>query len=232
MAREIHDTLAQGFAGILVQLEAAEDVLPAQNRSTRAHLNKARFLAKECLAEARRSVWALRPKALEESDLSAAFLRLTQELAGGGSKLVQFSVHGTTRPLASEVESNLLRIGQEAISNALEHSQASRVSAELVFEADQVQLSVEDNGSGFIPETKTSGRGFGLIGMHERARRIGGELSVSSEPGRGTRVSVVLPMQGQPSNGANHESGETGQGRAKRGRQKREYRDQTIEETA
>lgn len=209
MAREIHDTLAQGFAGILVQLEAAEDVLPPQNRSVRAHLNKARWLARECLAEARQSVWALLPRALEDSDLPAALLRLTQELAGGGSKLVEFSVHGTTWPLAPEAESNLLRIGQEAITNALEHSQATKVSADLVFDADQVQLSVEDNGSGIVPKKNSPRRGFGLIGMRERAKRIGATLTVSSEPGVGTRISVALPRSSQTSEGVTHERSET-----------------------
>ncbi|HZO99165.1 MAG TPA: PAS domain S-box protein [Terriglobia bacterium] len=213
MAREIHDTLAQGFAGILVQLEAAEDVLPAQNRAARAHLDRARGLAKECLAEARRSVWALLPKALEASNLPAALLRLTQELAVGGSDLVQFSVHGKTRPLAAEIESNLLRIGQEAITNALRHSQATRISAKLAFEEQQVQLTVEDNGSGFVPETKSPGEGFGLFGMQERAKRIGGVLTISSEPGRGTKVAVVLPVQGQPDVGVNHERNEIGKRR-------------------
>jgi PAS domain S-box-containing protein len=218
MAREIHDTLAQGFAGILVQLEAAEDVLPAQNRAARAHLDRARGLAKECLAEARRSVWALLPKALEESNLPAALLRLTQELAVGGSDLVQFSVHGKTRPLAAEIESNLLRIGQEAISNALRHSQATRISAKLAFEEQQVQLTVEDNGSGFVPEAKSPGEGFGLFGMQERAKRIGGVLTISSEPGRGTKVAVVLPVEGQPDVGVNHERNEIGKRRITRRR--------------
>ena len=199
MARDIHDTLAQGFTGIIVQLEAAEDIFRENAEGASAHILRAKSLARESLAEARRSVWALRPRVLEASDLAGALRHVANELTKGTRMQVKFSAWGAARRLPPETENNLLRIGQEALTNVLKHAQASMVGVELVFEEERVQLSILDDGQGFDPEFKTTGRGFGLVSMRERARAIGGELTLLSRAGGGTQVLVTVPLAPQHS---------------------------------
>src|SRR6267143_943432 len=199
MARDIHDTLAQGFTGIIVQLEAAEDIFRENADGASAHILRAKSLARESLAEARRSVWALRPRVLEASDLAGALRHLANELIKGTRMEVKFSAWGAARRLPPETENNLLRIGQEALTNVLKHAQASMVGVELAFEEESVQLSILDDGQGFDPEVKTTGRGFGLVSMRERARAIGGELTLLSRAGGGTQVLVAVPLAPQHS---------------------------------
>jgi len=199
MARDIHDTLAQGFTGIIVQLEAAEDIFRENADGASAHILRAKSLARESLAEARRSVWALRPRVLEASDLAGALRHLANELIKGTRMQVKFSAWGAARRLPPETENNLLRIGQEALTNVLKHAQASMVGVELAFEEESVQLSILDDGQGFDPEVKTTGRGFGLVSMRERARAIGGELTLLSRAGGGTQVLVAVPLAPQHS---------------------------------
>ena len=199
MARDIHDTLAQGFTGIIVQLEAAEDIFRENADGASAHILRAKSLARESLAEARRSVWALRPRVLEASDLAGALRHLANELIKGTRMEVKFSAWGAARRLPPETENNLLRIGQEALTNVLKHAQASMVGVELAFEEERVQLSIFDDGQGFDPEVKTTGRGFGLVSMRERARAIGGELTLLSRAGGGTQVLVAVPLAPQHS---------------------------------
>ena len=194
VAREMHDTLGQSFTGILVQLEAAEDVLTENPQVARGHLKKARDLARESLAEARRSVWALRPRALEDGDLASALRNLAHQMTAGKQIKVDFSMRGTVRPLSPETEVHLLRIGQEALTNALRHAQASRVWIELAFNRRRVQLSVQDNGHGFNVPSDSKDGGFGHLSLHERAEQIGARITVNSEPGSGTRVVAVVPV--------------------------------------
>jgi signal transduction histidine kinase len=195
MAREIHDTLAQGFTGIVVQLEAAEDILAENPDAACEHMRQAENLARQSLAEARTSVRALRPQPLETADLAGALNRLASELTRGASVRVNFFLQGRPRPLSPEIEGNLLRIGQEALANALKHAQAARVRVELDFRGGKVQLKVLDDGRGFDPDLKTTDGGFGLISMRERAEGMGGELTISSGAGRGTQVLVSVPAQ-------------------------------------
>lgn len=199
MARDIHDTLAQGFTGIVVQLEAAEDIFRENPEGASAHILRAKGLARESLAEARRSVWALRPRVLEASDLAGALKQLANELTKGTRMQVKFSAWGAARRLPPETESNLLRIGQEALTNVLKHAQASMVGIELAFDEEKVQLSILDDGQGFDTQVKTTGRGFGLVSMRERARAIGGELTLLSRAGGGTQVLVAVPLAPQHS---------------------------------
>lgn len=194
MAREIHDTLAQGLTGIVIQLEAAEDTLAEEPDSARSHIVRARDLARQSLAEARRSVMALRPRALEHSELPAAFTRHIEQMTSGTPLRPEFVVHGTPHSLPPEVESNLLRIGLEALTNALKHARAREIRIELLFEPGLVRLSVQDDGQGFNPGMGESRNGFGLTGMQERAERIGGQLAVTSRRGRGTEVAIVVPL--------------------------------------
>ena len=196
MAREIHDTLAQGFTGIIVQLQAARQALGGVGNDAAGdalkHMGSALDLARENLAEARRSVWALTPSALQGRDLAAAFGELIHRLPGDAAARVALACRGETRALDAEVETNLLRIGQEALGNALSHSDATRIAVTVVFHEDGVDLCVEDDGCGFEPGQASAAEGgrFGMSSMRERAARIGAELRLDSRPGVGTKVSV------------------------------------------
>jgi signal transduction histidine kinase len=191
MAREIHDTLAQAFTGILAQLGAAERVPTQQLERVRVHFQKARDLAREGLVEARRSVQALRPQALEKEDLAGALDRMTGQLGADHPTRIEFRLTGAPRPLPAGVADHLLRIGQEALTNALQHAQASEVRVELTFDAAELRLRVTDNGHGFAVDGPQRPEGFGLTGMQERARLIDARFTVASQPERGTQVEVT-----------------------------------------
>lgn len=193
MAREIHDTLAQGFTGIIVHLEAAEAAQGVKPEESVRHMLRAREVARRSLAEARRSVWALRPTALDGLDLAAALARLSTDLLASSGVGAKFRSEGTPRPLEPEVEENLLRIAQEALNNILHHAAANEVEIVLAFEGAALVLRVRDDGRGFDAAARTAGKGFGLISMQERAERIGADLNVISSVGAGTEVVVVLP---------------------------------------
>jgi signal transduction histidine kinase len=194
LAREIHDTLAQGLTGIVVQLEAAEDALADAPADTRAHMAGARQLARASLAEARRSVRALRPQALTDSDLPTALPRLVEQVTAQTPLRAQVQVHGTPAPLPSEVENALLRISQEALINTVKHAQARTVQLALTFDTAAVRLRVTDDGQGFDPQQAATREGFGLVSMRERAERVGGRFTLTSRPPHGTTVMVVVPM--------------------------------------
>lgn len=198
MAGEIHDTLAQGFTGILVQLEAARDTITSSPEEATKHVERARDLARASLGEARRSVWSLRPLELEAEGLVDAVQHFLDRIAAGGPTAVTFSLQGIPYPLPSGVAQGLLRVCQEAVVNALRHAKASRVLVYIMFDPSEVKLFVQDNGLGFDPGSRETGKGFGLTIMRERAERIGAQLEVHSEPGAGTRVimAVRAPAQG------------------------------------
>ena len=200
MAREIHDTLAQGFTGIILQLEAAEQSLNGDKTEVMQHLNRARSLARGSLNEARRSVWNLRPQALERTSLVEAIRQEVARFAQSSDIAARFDVSEKTRELPLEVETALLRICQEALANIKKHAHATEVKADLTFEEAEVMLSVRDNGAGINSDDESNGgpegkhRGFGLISMQERARSLGGTLEVQSEKGKGTVVIVSIPV--------------------------------------
>lgn len=191
MAREIHDTLAQGFTGIVIQLEAADDTLEDAPRTARGHLSRARSLARNSLAEARRSVWALRSD--RPADLITAFRHQADSLTSGTKIIVQVTQAGVPHPLSENLEQNMLRIGQESLTNALRHGKANQVWIRLSYAGEFVELKVEDDGSGFDPAA--SSNGFGLPGMRERAEALGGTLQIEAVPGRGTTVVVRFPFE-------------------------------------
>jgi signal transduction histidine kinase len=198
MARDIHDTLAQGFTGVVVQMEAAEEALLEEDPDNVVrHVRRARELARDSLAEARRSVHALRPQALERATFADALKAIIKNTAAGTPLRTDFRIKGTPRELRPAVEENLLHIGQEALTNALKHARASEFKARLSFDSDRVRLELQDNGDGFSVD-KVNGDGFGLIGMKERAEHIGAELEVSSAPGSGTKIVAVTPYQNSP----------------------------------
>jgi signal transduction histidine kinase len=192
IARDIHDTLAQGFTGVVLNLEAASRALKKQNPDLALeHIEHARGLAQAGLEEARLSVRALRPEALQQADLAQALQALLRRLETSGVLNARFHVVGEKIPLPAEVESELLRIAQEGVTNVLKHARAHQVELELAFGGDAVRLSISDDGVGF--DACACHDGFGLLGMRERAERIGARLLVSSWPAQGTRVETVLP---------------------------------------
>ncbi|OGN92304.1 MAG: hypothetical protein A2Z70_03890 [Chloroflexi bacterium RBG_13_48_17] len=200
MAREIHDTLAQGFSGIILQLEAAEQALGSDLPALQRHLNQARNLARKSLAEARRSVWNLRPQALEQRPLADAIKQEVERFSQSTGVSVKFNVLGDRRDLSPELEAGILRIFQESMTNVRKHAKATAVEVNLTFGESAAELDVRDNGIGFKP--KISGDGdksvkkrdtFGLISMRERARGLGGTFEVQSQRGKGTLVKIVIP---------------------------------------
>lgn len=194
MAREIHDTLAQGFTGIVLQLEAAEQALGEDLGAMQQHLDRARSLARDSLGEARRSVWGLRPAALEQLPLVEALTQEAQRFAAASGVKTGFNIFGESCRLPEDVEAALLRICQESLTNVRKHAQASEVDVNLNFEESAVRLSIRDNGVGFDPQALPEG-GFGLIGMRERARLLGGEFAVQSERGKGMLIQATIPIR-------------------------------------
>ena len=200
IAHEIHDTLAQGFTSIVMNLEAAEGILPPDLGRARNHLDQARFTAREGLTEARRLVWALRPELLEGASLPEALGRLTERWSKESGVAADVTVTGTPRPLSPEIETTLFRTAQEALANVRKHARANRVALTLSYMGDTVALDARDDGVGFDPSRRatkvrdqTSG-GFGLKGMRERIEQAGGSLSIESAPGEGSTLAVELPM--------------------------------------
>ena len=195
MARDIHDTLAQGFTGVIIQLDTSVEALRDEEPEEAAkHIRQARELARESLTEARRSVHALRPQALEKATFADALRAIITNTTAGTSLRSDFQLKGQPRDLQPAVEENLLHIGQEALSNALKHACATRFQARLSFDSDAVRLELRDNGKGFVVDSANGG-GIGLIGMSERADQIGARLAVTSKPGRGTKIIAVSPYQ-------------------------------------
>jgi ligand-binding sensor domain-containing protein/two-component sensor histidine kinase len=195
IAREIHDNLAQELSGISVQLEVVTRTMPPEAEAARVHLDRARQQVRHGIAEARRYVWDLRSPALENNDLPTALRETARRLTNETEIQTQVEVNGAFRALPRAVEDNLLRIGQEAVNNAVKHAQAERIFIGLIFAARRVQLSVRDDGRGFDNQTAGNGHGrFGLIGMRERAEQIGGTLSIHSGEGFGTEIVADVPI--------------------------------------
>jgi signal transduction histidine kinase/ligand-binding sensor domain-containing protein len=196
LAREIHDTLAQGFVGISSQLDAVAMCMPDEQSPARKYLDMARRMARHSLTEARRSVMDLRASVLEGQDLAAALQSGTRMWTAGTGVDVKVDVSGPDTVLPQEMEQHLLRIAQEAVTNAVKHAGANRIAIKLHTEVRKLYLRIHDNGRGFeTPDVfSTHGGHFGLIGMRERAERLGGELRLASNPGEGTEVEVTVPL--------------------------------------
>jgi PAS domain S-box-containing protein len=192
LARDVHDTLAQGFTGVILQMEAAEEALFDENPDAAVQrVRRAREIARESLGEARRSVHALRPQALDKRGFAEALQSMLKNTTAGTSLRTSFCWEGEPMVLPANVEETLLRIGQEALSNALKHAHPTEFHIRLCFKSDAVRLELFDNGKGFVVG-QTNG-GVGLLGMKERAEQIGATLTISSEPGKGTKVIAVSP---------------------------------------
>jgi signal transduction histidine kinase/ligand-binding sensor domain-containing protein len=195
LAREIHDTLAQGFVGISSQLDAVAMCMPEGDSPARKYLNIAQRMARHSLTEARRSVMDLRASILDEHDLGAALQSGSQIWTAGSGVGVEVGVTGRTGVLSQAMEQHLLRIAQEAVTNALKHAAATRIWIKLTTEGRKISLRIVDNGRGFEPKDVFSSLGhFGLLGIRERAERLGGEMRLASRPGEGTEVEVTAPL--------------------------------------
>ncbi|MEU5953012.1 sensor histidine kinase [Streptomyces sp. NPDC047525] len=205
LAREIHDTLAQGLSSIQLLLRAAQRALPVGSPAA-PHIEQARAAAQDNLAEARRFVRALSPPDLEHGSLAGALERLSASASAasgspGSDVHVQFTVSGTPTELPTPYEVALLRTAQSALANTVRHAGAGRAEITLSFMDTSVSLDVVDDGRGFDPASAPRGSGaggddggFGLPAMRARARSLGGTLSVESAPGQGTAVAVTLPL--------------------------------------
>ncbi|MCX5352123.1 MULTISPECIES: sensor histidine kinase [Streptomyces] len=195
LAAEIHDTIAQGLTGIIAQLQVVANTPDPE--AARVHLGRASELARQSLGEARRSVHNLAPVALEHDGLPEALKKTVADWARRTGVRADFTLTGTAEHLHEEISATLLRIAQEALSNASRHARAARLGVTLSFMGDEVTLDVRDDGRGFDPAAvpgRTGNGGFGLDGMRARAERVAGSLTLESEPGRGTAVSARVPL--------------------------------------
>ena len=188
IAREIHDTLAQGYVGISVQLEVLAELLRLSKVDAAAkHLDLTRGYVREGLADARQSIWALRSQDSGETTLPVKLRRMAEAESGHGLEAA-FSIFGAYRPLPPETEQAILRVAQEAIQNVKKHAVAQHLTVQLEYRPQEIALDVRDDGQGFIAEQAPPSGHYGLTGMRERAAAANGTLEVASEPGTGTTV--------------------------------------------
>lgn len=196
LAREVHDTLAQGFSAVELLLRSAQDAIGSDDARAAGLVDRARTTARDNLAEARRFVRALTPADLVASSLPEALGRVAERTAGDDLR-VTTHVEGDPRPLAVPVETTLLRVAQSALANVRQHARARRADVTLTYAGDRVLLDVVDDGTGFEPSAPARGGGFGLTAMRSRVRELGGTLAVESAAGEGTAVAVSLPALGR-----------------------------------
>lgn len=195
LAREIHDTLSQGFTSIVMHLEAAEQALPEDLPTLRRHLDRARQTARDSLGQAREVVQDLRPDLLTEQSLPQAIERVSARWSEEHNILVTTTVTGNVAPLPPGMDVTLLRATQEALANVRKHAEATAVAVTLSYMGDVVVLDVQDDGAGLDNGSPSpfSG-GFGLKAMRERVEQLGGTLLVESEPGEGTTLVIEMPV--------------------------------------
>lgn len=195
LAREIHDTLAQGLSAIALQLETADILLEMGHELERIRraVQQALHLARTNLDEARRSVLDLRAAPLEGRTLAEAIAQLVQEVTAKHAIAIKFQAVGAHRPLPVAIEAGLYRVAQEALTNIYTHAQATSAQLHLQVTLHTIQLTIQDNGCGFAPGEVTPNR-YGLTGMNERVRLLGGQLQIESAPGAGAKVVVTVPL--------------------------------------
>jgi signal transduction histidine kinase len=195
MARDIHDTLAQGFTGVIVQLEAVEDAIACcRRKDANRHLQRASQLARQSLNEARRSVHALRPQALQGGNFWNALKGIIKNTTAGTALHTAFNLRGKMRHLPLVWQENLLHIGLEALTNALKYARPRNFETRLTFNTKELRLELRDDGDGF--KVRERHDGLGLAGMRERVEQMDGTLKISSARGKGTHVVVTLPYNG------------------------------------
>lgn len=197
LARDLHDSLEQTLTGISLHLGTAAKLFRGNPSSSTHHLDLARNWLRQSQEELRRSIWDLRSRELEQFDLANALRQSAEHLVDGTKIKLDFVTHGAKRRLPEVVEENILRIGQEALTNIAKHAKANLIALTLDFNDDSLILRVKDNGVGFIPPSapQPGDNRFGLIGMGERARRLSGDVNIGSVPGRGTTITVKIPLE-------------------------------------
>jgi signal transduction histidine kinase len=195
LGHELHDTLAQSFAGLAFQIQAARKIAPQTNNRLAQHLDVALDMVRHSHAEAHRSIMMLRPQDLAQgADLPAAIRSALEQSTTGCKLKTQFTIHGVVGRLPLMVTDTLYRIAQEAIANSLRHGHPGTLNVDLEYKIASVCLSVADDGVGF--EVKgTQSSGFGLAGMRERVRALRGDFSVTSEPASGTQVRAEISLR-------------------------------------
>jgi ligand-binding sensor domain-containing protein/two-component sensor histidine kinase len=195
IAREIHDTLAQGFAAVSLQLEVVSQLLPTSVEAARKSLDSARALVRTSLDEARASIWDLRSQSSEQETLATRIRKMADQVSASRGIKTQLQVNGIYRPLPSEVEAEIEKIAREAVTNAVRHSGAAAITLRMTYDARDFEMTVRDNGKGLTGTPPDEGRGhFGITGMRERAAKINGRLEITSEPEKGTEVRMTLRL--------------------------------------
>ncbi len=198
LAREIHDTLAQGLTATSVQLQLAKIHAAGASPSVGRYLDQALQMVRDSLEEARNSIWNMRPQVLETGNLAGALKNILKQLSDGIVAETSFDVTGRERRLSAVIETNVLRLGQEAVTNAVKHAGATRLALRLEFGEKHFTLTVTDNGRGFDPaRPPRSEGGFGLVGMHERAQALNGKLTIRSAANQGTELILRIPLLGE-----------------------------------
>ncbi len=195
LAQELHDTLEQTMTGIALQLDLVANLFTRSAENALHHLKLARNLMRQSQLDVRRSVWGLRSRATEQFDLTNALGTTSRQIADGAGINIELETLGETYPLSEIAEENLLRVGQEAITNVVKHSGARVAKIKLEFTPQKVILQISDDGKGFVPQTCVGPKDghFGLLGMTERAERLGGQISINSAANAGTTICVEIP---------------------------------------
>ncbi|HEY8682630.1 MAG TPA: sensor histidine kinase, partial [Rhodanobacter sp.] len=197
MAGEIHDSLAQGFSGIIFQTEAALLRMKRTHSTTVGYVESARDLARSSLKEARSSIWNLSPPAVDQKSLLESVSLMARQLTGGRVDELDIHSSGTAWLMQAEAQHHMVLIVQEAVSNAIQHGSPSRISIKLSYKPDSLLVQVVDDGIGIHSNTaEQPGRGFGLKNMRHRSECLGARLKVMSKVGRGTTVSLYVPRLG------------------------------------
>ncbi len=196
LALDLHDTLQQALYGVRLQLDAAREYMPVDTSKALHHVKRAGHFVEQSDAELRRTLWKLRSAALENFDLVEALTRAARSLGDGCGLVIETQTHGKPVSLPSQVEENVLRIGQEALTNVVKHAHATRVQVTMTFVDGAMNLDIKDNGFGFevIPAGLENNGHFGLAAMRERTTRIGGNLLIESAPKQGTRIHLEVPI--------------------------------------
>src|SRR5438552_6075858 len=205
MARDIHDMLAQGFTGVIMQLEAVKGAIAQKNLAEATErVERAGDLARVGLGEARRSVMALRPRSLQDTSLRMALDDLLKRMTNGSGLQAEFHLEGDEPAMAPEWEEGLLRVAQESLTNTIKHAEAKNFRATLIISPNEIQFRLVDDGAGF--DLHAEHEGFGLLGMKERVDQMGGQFVLRSRPGQGTEIQVVLnnPIKPKPDDGGEH----------------------------
>ncbi len=196
LAKELHDTIEQTMTGITLQLNTVGKLFQQDPDAATHHLGLIRNMMRMSRVDLRRSIWDLRSRELEQFDLYKALSLGANRIASNAEIRVDVETKGNVRPLPEVIEETLLRIGQEAVTNTVKHSGADLIKIQLEFSEQNIALEVTDNGKGFTPENCAGPNDghFGLLGMSERAKRLGGEIFIKSSPGNGTTIRAVLPV--------------------------------------